>query len=132
MAERRKSTSTPARRAHIERVRPLAAAWHSTDEGRAWHAEHSARIWENRDTTTRTCERCGNQFEAVFEDRARYCSDNCSRAVREKKRAFDVPVPCPICGTEFWQNKWKKTPKTCCPSHGQQLRRQTAQTAERA
>jgi len=32
---------SPAGRAHLDRIRPLAAAWHRSPEGRAWHREHA-------------------------------------------------------------------------------------------
>ncbi|HEY2088957.1 MAG TPA: hypothetical protein VGH54_23410 [Mycobacterium sp.] len=115
---------TPAQRAQIERVRPLAAAWHATPEGRE-SARRAAQIfWEKRETVTCVCERCGNEFQTPYPDRAQYCSPNCQRAVREKSHAFDIRVKCPECGIEFWQNKYKHTPVTCSRICGQKLRRQ--------
>jgi hypothetical protein len=119
-------TRTAAQRAQIERVRPLAAAWHSTPEGRESARRAAAISWEKRENATCVCKRpgCGNEFETPYPDRAQYCSANCQRAVREKNHAFDVRVKCPECGIEFWQNKYKHTPVTCSRICGQKLRRQ--------
>ena len=116
------------RLAHLERIRPLAAAWHSSPEGLRWHREHGRRDWGNREFVTRTCGRdgCGVEYETPFPDRARFCSTNCSRMVREQAHAYDVRVTC-ICGIEFWQNKYKHTPTTCSRICGQRLRRQKSQ-----
>jgi hypothetical protein len=124
------SAHSEARRAHLERIRPLAAAWHSSPEGLAWHREHGRRDWsefQDRDFVTRNCDRCGTEYATPFPDRSRFCSGNCSRAVREAQGAYNVWVNCPICGIEFSQNKYKHTPTTCSRICGQRLRRQKSQ-----
>lgn len=36
--------ASDAQRAHLDRIRPLAAAWHRSPEGRAWHRKHSKHL----------------------------------------------------------------------------------------
>lgn len=36
-----------AQREHLDRVRPLAAEWHRSEEGRAWHREHARKVWHS-------------------------------------------------------------------------------------
>ena len=118
-------TRTPAQRAQIEQARKLAAAWHSTPEGRE-NARRAATIsWEKRENVVCTCERCQSEFETPYPDRAKYCSPNCARAARDEEHAFDIRVNCPVCTIEFWQNKWKHTPTTCSRICGQRYRRQS-------
>jgi hypothetical protein len=115
------------RRAHLDKIRPLANAWHSTPEGLEWHRQHGNPNLNNRPETTQTCNRpgCGNDYTTTQPEQARYCSANCSRMVREKEHAYDIRVNCPACGIEFWQNKYKHTPTTCSRICGQKMRRQT-------
>lgn len=118
-----------ARLAHLDRIRPLAAAWHSSPEGLKWHREHGRHDWGNRELTTRNCNRCGKEYETPFPDQSRFCSANCSRAVREAQGAYDIRVKCPVCGIEFSRSKYnkKKAPTTCSRICGQRLRRQRQQ-----
>lgn len=118
-------TRTPAQRAQIEQARKLAAAWHSTPEGRE-NARRAATIsWEKRPDDYATCGHCGKDFMTPYPGRAKYCSPNCSRTAREQANNFAVRVNCPVCNIEFWQNKWKHTPTTCSRICGQRLRRQS-------
>jgi hypothetical protein len=116
-----------AQLAHLDRVRPLAAPWHSSPEGLAWHREHGRRDWyDESDFVPRNCNRCGKEYRTPVPGASRYCSQNCSRAEREKAGAYNVFVDCPVCGIKFAQNKYKHTPKACSRLCGQRLRRQAA------
>ena len=114
---------SPAQRAHLERVRPLAWAWHETEEGQRWHSEHSRRNWDDPTYTTVTCKNCGRQFEAPVMAGARFCHANCSRQHRDAQHINEVEVPCPVCGELFWQSKYRPRPATCSRKCGATLRR---------
>lgn len=112
------------RREWINSVRPLAAEWHRSEEGRAWHREHGKRTWEDRQPEHRkTCESCGEEFSAWFDD-ARYCSRRCINRAREAK--YREMAPCPICEAEFSRDRYRKRPETCSRKCGAALRRQRA------
>lgn len=116
-----------ARRAHAEAIRPLAAEWHRSAEGHDWHVEHGKRTWENREPThSRTCADCGAEFLTVWGERGdeRYCSRRCVNRARERK--YLETVVCPICGSEFQQDKYRKRPETCSRKCGWALRRARA------
>jgi endogenous inhibitor of DNA gyrase (YacG/DUF329 family) len=104
---------SPAQRAHLDQVRPLATAWHATEEGQAWHSAHSTQNWANATYVTTNCANCGTEFEAPTMAGARFCSTNCSRQHRDAEHRYDVEVPCPVCGELFWQNKYRGRPATC-------------------
>lgn len=109
--------------AHLASIRPLAAEWHRSEEGRAWHSLHGRGTWVGRERTTRTCEECGRQYMVAFADRARCCSSACIQRLYRKERRYQVQVPCPVCGTPFWQSKYQPKPTACSASCAQQLRR---------
>jgi len=70
-----------ARQNMIENVMPKAAAWHSTDAGRAWHSQNGRNVWVDRPYRTVTCEMCGASFQTrASEKQPRYtCSNNCKQ-----------------------------------------------------
>lgn len=50
---------------------------------------------------TRSCERCGGQFQPTY-TKARFCGHTCSvAATAELKRSRRVTFSCPTCGSEF-------------------------------
>lgn len=73
----------------------------------------------------RTCDRagCDTAFTPTVPSRARYCSMDCARKVRDAEHAYDIEIPCPVCGNLFWQRKYRGTPATCGSSCGQVHRR---------
>lgn len=109
--------------AHLARIRPLAAEWHRSEEGRAWHSRHARGTWVGRERVTRVCEECGRKFEAVFADRVRCCSSACIQRLYRKERRYQVQVPCPVCATLFWQSKYGPHPTACSASCAQRIRR---------
>lgn len=118
-------------RAHLEAIRPLAAEWHRSDEGREWHAEHGRQSWEGREPQhDKTCAECGEGFKSWFDEAARaktedrYCSRQCVNRARERK--YLEAVACPICGTEFERDRYRQRPATCSRKCGAALRKQRA------
>jgi hypothetical protein len=102
-----------ARREWIEAIRPLAAAWHASEEGRAWHSEHAKQGWENREPVRKTCDHCHAEFLS-FTRRAddRFCSNNCKSAWRRSAGVDNVFRACGFCGNQFAVNKYSKA--RCC------------------
>lgn len=98
-----------AQRAQAERVRPLAAAWHRSEEGRAWHVEHGRRVWEQRESVRRTCEHCGTEFDCITRRSSdRFCSNRCKSAWRRAAGVDDEQRTCVGCGQQFTVNRYSK------------------------
>src|SRR5690606_1836525 len=102
-----------ARRAreHINSVRHLAAAWHSSPAGRAWHRKHAKECGCGKiEGVEAKCGRCGKSFIDKSPQRcARYCSNACRSAARRASRVDDEVRTCVICGTQFKVNRYSKT-----------------------
>jgi hypothetical protein len=116
----------PRQQAHLADVRHLASEWHRSDEGRAWHREHGARTWEDREHVEYTCVTCGTKFLSRNPRGAKHCSKQCIEKDHRDANTYKVRVPCPLCGTEFWQNKYRVKPETCGRTCGAALRRARA------
>ena len=63
-----------------------AKEWHKSEEGLKWHSEHGKKTWVNRDTTTRQCDECGNEYETHFPTRSRFCHQNCKAKANRRAR----------------------------------------------
>lgn len=114
----RGTPATAAQAAHLARIRPAAAAWHSSPEGLAWHVEHGAASWVDRETRGYLCERCGAPYESrSINGRERFCSNRCRAAARRASGADDEDRACVQCGTSFRINRYAKS-KTCSRSCG--------------
>ena len=89
-----KRVDKEARRALLERIRPLASLWHRSPEGRAWHKEHARYSLHKPGRKkpfqtvlgTRECEWCGRSFE-YRNPRNILCSARCQweKARRARK-----------------------------------------------
>lgn len=100
-------------KAHMALLRPLAAKWHKSKEGRAWHSEHGKRTWNGRESKKYECIKCGKQYEALAGTRKKgYCSAACQSASRRASGVDDEQRKCEICHSPFSINKYAKT-KTC-------------------
>ena len=51
---------------HLERIRPLAAEWHKSEEGHEWHVQHAKKTIQNVPRKQHTCIVCGKQFDTRF------------------------------------------------------------------
>jgi len=96
--------------AHLDRVRPLASAWHASPEGLAWHSEHGKRSWQGRAATAITCHACGTVYETYFASRARFCSLSCQSKGRHKRKPSHELI-CKSCKSVFMAIKG--TQQTC-------------------
>jgi hypothetical protein len=102
---------TAWRRAHMDAIRPLTKAWHSSEEGLEWHQQHGKNVFANRPATERACEQCDSHYisnGAV----SRFCSNACKSAWRRSARLDDVERTCAGCGNVFRVNRYK--PNKCC------------------
>ena len=111
-------------RRHINSVRHLASKWHKSDAGRQWHRENSKRIWAGRKKRLiGYCECCGKGIYTRNPTARKFCSNACWRYVKDRQRAYEKQVPCPVCSKTFWQSRYRKQPKTCSRVCGARLRR---------
>ena len=96
----------PRQLAHLEKIRPLAAPWHSSPEGRAWHSKVAS---QPRVLVDCSCAQCGKVFQSKHST-ARFCSEYCGYKFRKSTGLYDVTRVCVMCGITF------KTTKGCNPS----------------
>lgn len=95
------------KREHVERIRPLTKAWHSSDEGRAWHSQHGINVFRGRPKVLRSCELCGKPYESSKPGSgARFCSNNCKSTWRRRAGIDDVQRVCSACGAVFTVNRY--------------------------
>lgn len=92
---------------HLASIRPLAAQWHSSPEGREWHRQHGIRVAANMKDKAGVCEQCGNAFLSKRPER--FCSNACKSAWRRDSGLDDVTRVCQTCGNEFTVNRYKLT-----------------------
>jgi len=97
--------STPARLAHLDRIRPLSKEWHASEAGRAWHADHGQKTWEGRKTFALTCQHCGTEYQSKARERSKFCSGNCRTKARYAAGADNVERTCVICNVRFSINR---------------------------
>lgn len=103
----------PERLAMLDRVRPLAAAWHSSPEGVAWHREHAAKSGFGKvEPRPAVCEQCGADYLNQRAGESRFCSNNCKSAWRRASGVDDVERECAGCRVIFIVNRYVK--KTHC------------------
>lgn len=116
-------------RMHAAAIRPLAAAWHGSEEGLAWHSEHGKRTWETREPARRTCVQCGKPYGSLAR-RAddRFCSRQCISRWHEANRTYHEDRACIACGAVFNVKKSKQQ-QTCSRVCGWKIRRQGANVA---
>ncbi len=77
----------------LAQIRPLAAAWHRSPEGREWHRKHAAESIRKPGVKTATypvigrwgCVICGTEFEARNRRRI-FCSSSCQSVDANRKK----------------------------------------------
>jgi hypothetical protein len=96
-------------RENLDRIRPLASAWHSSPEGRAWHSEHSKKDCAGTEQKF-SCAHCGREYIGVFRGDGKncYCSPKCCAAARRKSGLDDETRECAFCGKSFVVNRYSK------------------------
>jgi len=83
-AEHWKADVAAAARAHADRIRPKAAAWHRSPAGREWHRRHARESFAKRQPREVDCEECGETFETTASV-AKFCSQRCGARARRRK-----------------------------------------------
>ena len=102
-----------AQRAHLDRIRPSAAAWHQSEEGRAYHRAHPVGfVALGQPRADYLCDHCGTAFTAQKQPGNHFCSNKCKSAWRRKSGLDDVEKVCPGCGNTFRTNRYKAS-STC-------------------
>lgn len=110
---------SPERLAHLDRIRPLAAPWHSADPGREWHSRMAREAYTRRSPFRYACERCGAEYESRHLGEVKFCSNKCRAAARRASGADDVARACRACGNAFKVNRYRKTQhcSRACAAH---------------
>ena len=109
------------RKAHLDDMRPLAAIWHRSPEGRQWHSEHGRQAYAERTEATRNCEHCGQPYQTRHRGRARFCSNKCKAAWRRAVCVDNEERICVNCEAAFSVNRFSKQ-LCCCRVCGQRVR----------
>jgi len=118
--------TSPEWLAHLADIRPLAAAWHRSPEGRAWHVEHGARTWADRaPSAERSCEQCEERFTPM-QGHARWCSKVCRERWYDANRTYHKPAICECCGGQYLRRK--RTVRYCSRACGARARRRVRTT----
>jgi hypothetical protein len=101
---------TDKRRSWIDKIRPLASAWHGSEAGRAWHSQHAKNIgFGKRDLVVRRCGQCGKRYPCGNTALGKFCSNKCKSAARRAAGVDDIMKQCEKCGNAFLTNKYDKT-----------------------
>jgi len=100
------SFSTNAVHANLERIRPLAAAWHSTEEGKKWHSENAKKSFAKRKLHDLVCKQCGGDFQSKFSD-AMFCGNACREKARPDRPEIHT-LTCPWCKQKFTSDRPKQ------------------------
>lgn len=103
-------------RQNLDRIRPLASAWHGSPEGREWHRSHALRTAASRRPASFTCKHCGSAFEAKPFGAVKFCSNSCKSAARRRSGTDDVDKICGACAAPFKANKYRHTQEFCSKS----------------
>lgn len=84
--------SKARKRAHADKIRALAKAWHSTEEGREWHRKHGIEAYTKRVPIKRVCSVCGKEFLTTqYSTKVHLCSPACSQKdLRRRRKAMLV------------------------------------------
>ena len=110
---------------HADRIRPLAAKWARTEEGRAaLRLRAEKQGFGKWGTVPRKCQRCGVEFQASQNGTHLYCSNKCKAAARRESGVDDVTKTCVNCGKEFVANRYARA-KSCSRLCAASYRRRT-------
>lgn len=89
-------------------ARPLASAWHGSEEGREWHKKHYEKYGHTLyKKEKKLCAYCGKEFENTKQ--TKFCSNACKSAWRRKQGLDNITRVCEMCGKEFIISKYSKT-----------------------
>jgi hypothetical protein len=101
--------SSPKSLTHLASIRPKAAAWHQSEEGREWHRQHGVEAFQTRQPRPGVCDQCGKEFGSMaHRDTDRFCSTVCKSAWRRAAGLDNEERACERCGILFVVNKYDK------------------------
>jgi hypothetical protein len=96
-----------AARRHLDAIRPLSKAWHSSPEGREKHKEIGAKAYANFKPKELSCAHCGAAFMSRKMGHSDiFCGNACKSAHRRKSGVDDIDAVCICCGAHFRKNKY--------------------------
>lgn len=95
------------RAAHMDAIRPLAAAWHQSPEGREWHKVLGRLSWDVRKPTAAVCEHCSAEYETLIPHQSRFCSNGCKTKARFHSGVDNITKPCLRCGKLRTGNRYQ-------------------------
>lgn len=111
-------------REHLNGIRPLASAWHASENGIEWHKAHYSMMADKLHAPKEySCLQCGKKFVST-QTESKFCSNACKSAWRRATGVDDVERICRVCGRPYSINKYQKT-KTCGKECARKLRRLT-------
>lgn len=72
----------------MEKIRSLAAKWHSSEEGHKWHVQHVKESIHKGTIYTYTCDFCGKEYfsrRKYSEGSNHFCHQNCKAKYRTRR-----------------------------------------------
>ena len=99
--------------ANLANIRPLATAWHKSEDGRRWHREHGGKAYSKTEPQMAICIWCGAEC-VRREDEKRFCSRKCIELYNWKMGTYHESVACTVCGKEYRRRKYSKKPSQSC------------------
>lgn len=93
---------------HLDKIRPLTKAWHSSPEGKKWHSKHGKEVAANLPLLNKVCRNCGDSYVSKS-PKSVYCGNNCKSAYRRKSGKDEISSRCEYCNKLYWVNKYKPT-----------------------
>lgn len=73
-------------REHLEKIRPLTKAWHSTEEGKKFHKRIAGMSYKYREKFIIKCLSCRSDVSTYYPQKTKYCGNRCSlRALRARR-----------------------------------------------
>lgn len=101
-----------ARESHLSSIRPLAAEWHKSEEGRHWHSE-KAKLELPQRVHLLNCAHCKKEVVRIgVIQEGRFCSNACKAAHRRASGVDNETRRCAYCANPFLIDRYKKT-QTC-------------------
>lgn len=99
--------------ARLEKIRPKAAAWHSSEEGLEWHRQHRENLKDKilAKDKERECAWCGKTVMSHLRSKNVYCDRKCEyKYTVGKSKTEGEEYECKVCGEKF---RWIKEKATC-------------------
>jgi hypothetical protein len=97
----------------LEKAQAGAVVWHKSEAAKPFHSWLSKRCWEVKQTTSVSCQNCGNAFDAYFPSRAKFCSSRCGQqSARKEQRYVTYEKPCAFCQRVYTTSRHH--PSRCC------------------